>query len=223
VAPAGTVKWNTFRYAAGMGDQPVQVPMAGPAPERADAARNRHRILEAAARLLTERHADGLPIHEIAAEAGVGVGTIYRRFGDRAGLAQALLDHRERTFQAAFLSGPPPLGPGAAVPPRERIRAFLHAYADRLGDEVQLLLIAETNSPMARFDNGAYRLHRNHLVHLIAEERPGADAPFLADALLAPLAANLYLHQRAELGMTLERVKAGIDQLLGWHPRSSMS
>jgi AcrR family transcriptional regulator len=49
----------------------------------------------------------------VAAEAGVGKGTLFRRFGDRAGLAVALLDERERDLQAAVLSGPPPLGPGA--------------------------------------------------------------------------------------------------------------
>lgn len=56
---------------------------------RADAARNRERILEVARR----RVADGdlaLPMNALAAEAGVGVGTAYRHFGDRATLLAAL-------------------------------------------------------------------------------------------------------------------------------------
>ena len=53
---------------------------------------------------------------------GVGKGTLFRRFGDRAGLARALLDESERRLQDGFLHGPPPLGPGA--PPRARLKAF---------------------------------------------------------------------------------------------------
>ena len=52
----------------------------------------------------------------VACEAGVGKGTLFRRFGDRASLFHALIDDRERDFQEAFIRGPAPLGPGA---PRE--------------------------------------------------------------------------------------------------------
>nr|WP_178379937.1 TetR/AcrR family transcriptional regulator [Cryptosporangium aurantiacum] len=190
-----------------------QLPLVGAVPaERADAARNREKILKAAAQLMAEHGPEGLAMDDVAALAGVGVGTIYRRFGDRAGLAQALLDRAEQRFQAGFLHGPPPLGPGA--PADQRLRAFLHAYVDRLTDEAPLLLIAETNTPMARFTNGAYALHHAHLMGLIAELRPDADAVYLADALLAPLAAAVFLHQRAGHRMHPERIKAGIDGLL---------
>lgn len=80
---------------------------------RADAARNRARLLEAAERLVAEHGAGALTMEAVAAAACVGKGTVFRRFGDRTGLLAALLDHSERKFQAALLSGPPPLGPGA--------------------------------------------------------------------------------------------------------------
>src|SRR5689334_14040191 len=89
---------------------------------RADAARNRARLLEAAARLIAEHGAAGVTMEAVAAAANVGKGTVFRRFGDRTGLLMALLDHSERKFQASILSGPAPLGPGA--PPVERLRAF---------------------------------------------------------------------------------------------------
>jgi len=44
----------------------------------------------------------------VASAAGVGKGTVFRRFGDRAGLTVALLDDYMLEFQDAFLSGPPP-------------------------------------------------------------------------------------------------------------------
>ena len=81
--------------------------------ERADAARNRRRILAAAERLFEQRGVAEVPMEAIAEEAGVGKGTLFRRFGDRAGLAWALIDERERGFQDAFIRGPAPLGPGA--------------------------------------------------------------------------------------------------------------
>ena len=59
---------------------------------------------------------------DIAAAAGVGKGTVFRRFGSRAGLMIVLLDEDEKVSQQAFMFGPPPLGPDA--PPLERLLAF---------------------------------------------------------------------------------------------------
>ncbi|TDD73546.1 TetR/AcrR family transcriptional regulator [Actinomadura darangshiensis] len=189
-----------------------ELPVAGrPPAERADAARNRRRILAAAAAVIAERGADGLSMDEVARRAGVGVGTVYRRFGDRARLAYAVVDDRERGFQAAFLHGPPPLGPGAS--PSERLRAFLHALADRTDAQAELLVMAEADPPDARFRDGSYGLYHLHLAMLVGQVRPAADAAYLADALLAPLAANLILHQRRTRGMPVERIKAGLDTL----------
>jgi AcrR family transcriptional regulator len=152
-----------------------------------------------------------------AAGVGVGVGTVYRRFHDRAGLAYALLDDREREFQRRFLQGPPPLGPavgqeGAA--PVERVRAFLHALADRTEEQSELLERAEMSAPDARFREGYYPLYQHHLAALIKQIRPGADAVYLADALLAPFAAPLFRHQRLAQGMSLDRIKSGLHDLL---------
>ncbi|MGH3992991.1 MAG: TetR/AcrR family transcriptional regulator [Pseudonocardiaceae bacterium] len=189
------------------------LPLLGQPPsERADAARNRRAVLSAAQTIVAERGIDALSMDVVAAAAGVGVGTVYRRFGDRAGLAYALLDDAERQFQTAFLAGPPPLGPGA--PTAERIRAFLHAYADRLELQGELLAHAESSSPTARLHSGAYRTHRVHLAALLTEFRPDADADYLCEALLAVLSARLFRHQRHELGFSVARIKAGLDQLL---------
>ena len=60
-------------------------------PLRADAERNRQRILAAAGELFAERGVD-VSIDDIAAAAGVGVGTVYRRFADRDALIEALFE-----------------------------------------------------------------------------------------------------------------------------------
>jgi AcrR family transcriptional regulator len=60
---------------------------------RADAERNRQRILAAAAELFTEQGLEP-SLDDVARHAGVGVGTVYRRFPDKAALADALFDER---------------------------------------------------------------------------------------------------------------------------------
>jgi AcrR family transcriptional regulator len=94
---------------------------ATPPTERADAARNRVHLLATARQMLAERGADKLTMDGLAEQAGLGKGTVFRRFGSRAGIFQALLDDDERAFQDQVLAGPPPLGPGA--PPVDRLIA----------------------------------------------------------------------------------------------------
>jgi AcrR family transcriptional regulator len=98
-----------------------------PPAERADAARNRLHLLTTAREMLAEQGPDRLTMDGLAQRAGLGKGTVFRRFGTRAGIFQALLDDDERTFQQRVLSGPPPLGPGAT--PLERLIAYGRARA----------------------------------------------------------------------------------------------
>lgn len=178
--------------------------------KRSDAVRNQARILSAASRIVEDHGVEALAMADVADAAGVGVGTLYRSFGDRSGLARALVDAREREFQLAFLSGDPPLGPGAE--PLDRIRAFLHALADRTLEQLDLLLMAETATPLSRF-GGAYGAYRTHLTFLLSEVGLTGDARALADALLAPLAASLLEHQKQE-EIEAEQIKRALDALI---------
>ena len=175
--------------------------------ERADAARNRARILEAAGRLFAERGVEAVTMDEIAAAAGVGKGTLFRRFGDRAGLVLALLEERTETFQEGFIRGEPPLGPGA--PPVERLVAFGHAMLDFLEDVGGLILVAETGSPGARFRSAPNGVFRAHLHTLIRAGAPELDAGYMADVLLTALSAEPVMHQRRGRGISLDELKAG--------------
>jgi AcrR family transcriptional regulator len=62
-------------------------------PLRRDAERNRERILDAARELFAE-HGLGVTLNDIAHHAGVGVGTVYRRFPDKAQLIEELFEQR---------------------------------------------------------------------------------------------------------------------------------
>ena len=159
--------------------------------ERADAARNRLRVLAAAERLFAERGVPGVTMDDIAAAAGVGKGTLYRRFTDKGGLAVALLDQRERELQQLILSGPPPLGPGAG--PAERLAAFVASYLALLARQLDLVLLSETSTPGARFRTGAHAFWRQHCRYLLTQQ--GALDPDLrAQLLLAGLAADQVQH-----------------------------
>jgi AcrR family transcriptional regulator len=176
-----------------------------PRRERADAARNRRKILQTAARLFDERGVTAVSLDEVAAAAGVGKGTLFRRFGDKSGLAAALLDDRERTLQEAILRGPAPLGPGAE--PDQRVAAFMVAYLDYALPNLDLVRMSETASPGARYRIGAYRFWKQHLEILLQQAgHQLALAGVLAHALLAPLAAD-HLQAQLDDGATPEMLK----------------
>jgi AcrR family transcriptional regulator len=126
----------------------------------------------------------------------VGKGTLFRRFGDRSGLAAALLGEREAVLQEAMIYGTPPLGPGA--PPGERLLAFVGSYADFLEENLNLLHLSETSTAGARYRVGSYLLWHRHVGMLLRQARPDLDAEHLAHALLAPLGAEHYRAMRKD-------------------------
>jgi AcrR family transcriptional regulator len=186
----------------------VELPLSKPAtPERADAARNRARILQAAARLFSEKDGRELTMEQIAHAAGVGKATLYRRYPDVPSIAVALLDEHERDLQEQLLRGEPPLGPGA--PPGERLAAFYRAMVELLERHGHLALAAETGR--RRYRTGAYGAWAMHVRGLLSEARLD-DRPALVDALLAPLAPDVYLHQRGT-GLAAKRISEDLAEL----------
>jgi AcrR family transcriptional regulator len=154
-------------------------------------------VLDAARRLFGAHGVAAVTMGDVAREAGVAKGTVFHRFGDRQGLAQALVDDAERTLQDDLLRGPPPLGPGAS--PRERLRAFLDALLALGIEQRDLLLAIDSAGPAARQRTGAYRAWLQHVTLLLTEL--GAEAPELtAHALLAPLAPELLFHLQEDEG-----------------------
>lgn len=187
------------------------LPVAGqPRKERADAARNRRRVLEVAGALMAERGPEAVAMDHVAEIAGVGKGTLYRRFGDRQGLLLALLDDAERDLQDRLVTGRPPLGPGAA--PRARLRAFLHALIRLLEQRGEIIRASETSSPGARLRGGAYAAWHQHVALLLGELHPDVDAGVQAHVLLAPLAAETWTSLRAA-GHSRARLTAAVERL----------
>ncbi len=169
--------------------------------ERADAARNRAKVLAAAERIFAERDPRTVTMGDIARAAGVGRATLYRRYPDPGSVAVALLDEHERLLQEQLIFGPPPLGPGAS--PGVRLAAFYRAMIDLLDGHLHLALGAETGQ--SRLATGAYRFWRTHVRELVRQAGVG-DPEALADVLMAPLAPEVYRSQRDDAGLPKARI-----------------
>jgi len=171
------------------------LPLGAPRGERADAVRNRAHLLCTAREMLTEQGADKLTMDGLAERASLGKGTVYRRFGTRAGIFQALLDDDEQTFQEQVLSGPPPLGPGAT--PLDRLIAYGRARVNFLIGHRDIARAAlDGSQPIpAGSETALSRIHIRMLlgqIHLDA-----ADLDILAIQLTAALDGPLLLYLSA--------------------------
>lgn len=178
--------------------------------ERADAARNRAAILLAAERLLADRGPEHVSLELVAAEAGVGKGTVFHRFGNRSGLMRALVLQRVQDLDDALRSGPPPLGPGA--PGLDRLIAFFDALIDLATRNVALLAAYEQAERGERQASSVYQSWHQHTRVLIEECRSDLDAELVAHILLGTMHTDLVQHLLSR-GET-ERLRATVHQLV---------
>jgi AcrR family transcriptional regulator len=121
-------------------------PMTPDAPMRADARRNRERLLAAAASAFAEHGADA-PLEDIARSAGVGIGTLYRHFPTRLALQEGVFRSQVETVCARGreLAGAP--SPGEAFAAWLRVlggflatkRGLSHALIAGLGKDSELI------------------------------------------------------------------------------------
>ena len=189
-------------------NQPVT--WGSPPAGRADAARNRRLLLATARKILDEQGTDKLTMDGLAERAGLGKGTVFRRFGTRAGIFQALLDDDERDFQEHVLSGPPPLGPGA--PPLDRLIAYGRARID--------FLISHRDIARATLDGrqqvpagSQTPMSREHIRFLLGEMHLGpADLDVLAIQLTAALDGPLLLYLSSAI---LTQTRPQVSERLG--------
>jgi len=184
---------------------PRLLPLLGAAPpERRDAARNRELLLDAAQQLVQQHGARAVTMDAVAAAAGVGKGTVFRRFESREGLMAAVLNHSETDWQAQVMSGPPPLGPGAE--PWDRLLAFGRSRLETVLVHAELIRAAGRAGTRS---TAAYSFIALHTRYLLGELGVTGDLPILATALLAPLEAPILDQQVTVEGFPLERVYAG--------------
>jgi AcrR family transcriptional regulator len=117
----------------------VSTPAVDPRPLRADAERNRKRLLDAARRLFAERGFDA-SVDEISRQAGVGMGTLYRHFPTKRDLALAVAEDRTESVIAGVQRAAKHADPWTAL--REALLAFVevkasdHGFFDAVREEI---------------------------------------------------------------------------------------
>jgi AcrR family transcriptional regulator len=190
--------------------EPHLIPLLGEPPqERRDAARNREALLIATQQLIDHCGIDAVTMDAVATKAGVGKGTVFRRFGSREGLMAEVLNFSETAWQASVISGPPPLGPGA--PPMDRLLAFGRSRLESTLLHAELIRAA---GAAGSHSGAAYSFIAMHVRYLLEELGVTGDLPLLSTALLAPLEVPI-LHQQVRVdGFPVERVYGGWVELV---------
>jgi AcrR family transcriptional regulator len=193
--------------------------------ERADAARNREAILNAAIKLYdTADNPAAVTMNDVAAAAGVGNGTLFRRFADRAGLLRAVYATRTQALADAITSGPPPLGP--AAPARRRITAILDAIVAVKLQNRSLTLALEradqASGGATLFTAPYYEAVHTLLAELLLEIVGAERSAWTAHALLSATRVDLIDHLLSVEGWTGQHIRRQladyVDRLLGPEP-----
>lgn len=174
---------------------------------RADALRNRERILAAAEDVFLEKGA-GVSLDDVAKRAGVGIGTLYRRFPTREDLLAA-------AFSARFLAlAETSLARGAEVDPLDAIRAYLeelvrHTNVYR-GLAASLGTVLETGTPgcLATTKEGTRLLRRAQAASVVRSDITFNDIVCIAVAI--SLATEKASSQHAQIAHLVDVFVEGI-------------
>ncbi len=187
--------------------------------ERRDALANRVLILETAEKLFAERGVQAVNMADIAQAAGVGKGTLYRRFANKGELCLALMDTQMTDFQNGILARMQQLN-AQGVSKLEQLDQFLDALVYFTDTHSPLLCVAQSAGLLQDVEERMIQLPHfwqymtvNGLLKTAVsynELSPDLDIEYLADALLAPLRADIFRYQREVRGFSLERISAGL-------------
>ncbi len=188
--------------------------------KRRDAADSRRKLLHAARELFGRRGVEEVSMYEIGRAAGVGQGTLYRRFEHKGALCSALLaeqieDFYQETWERVETEDRPALARLGWF--LDRLAGFNERNAGLLG---AIRDAAGGGRRVEMYRNPLYGWLRATVLALLRRaERDGElrrelDLECVADVLLAALNIDLYLYQRRQLGMDRGRIIASLGCVL---------
>lgn len=189
-------------------------------PERADAQANRARILAAAEQLFAEKGVEQVNMVEIGRAAGIGQGTLYRRFASKAELCQALLDTQMRDFQDETLQQLRNMSE-TGTPKLAQLRWFLQAVVEFQERHLPMMCsIFGEAAPPPGFEPPPQWWARRTIAGLLASaQRHGemagtVDLDYFVEALLVLIHPFTLHAQRASHGFSNERIVAGLARII---------
>jgi AcrR family transcriptional regulator len=191
--------------------------------ERADAAANRQQILTAARLLFDQRGVEQVTMDEIARAAGVGKGTLYRRYPDKAMLVVELMDACFVNFERETLDAIQSSSTSEDTSAIDQLHAFLDRLVDWTEDHTPYLGVIADQSEGPRRGSGRcgpiYRWLHGVVDYLLrrasaAGEVNIEDTIYVADVILSAVDVDLYVFQRRERRYSPERIRAGLHQLV---------
>lgn len=180
----------------------------GPRPVRADAARNHDLLLETARQLFDEHGVSAITMSQIAQAAGVGKGTLYRHFADKAALCHALLDEDMRAFQEQTLARLMRRGE-----PRADLRWFLEQAMEYGLAHADLLCEAAAIHSNDFLVHPAHAWWRQTIFGLLQRAGVAGDLGYLSDVLYILIDVRTLNYQERS-GYNPERMRAGLHQTL---------
>lgn len=184
--------------------------------ERRDAAKNRQRILDVALTLFEENGVEQVSMNQIATEAQIGPGTLYRRYRNKGELC---LDLIKDSIDLFFEDIEAYLKENESVPPSQRLKGILNFFIRFREKKAQLLTGVEetksTNPLRSRTRSPLYVELHQLLVELFdemaANEQTHPHSVFKADMVLMALSSDSYFFQKDVRGYSPEEI---LEQLI---------
>src|SRR5437899_3444556 len=196
--------------------------------ERRDAAEHRQRILEVARRLFAEHGVEAVSMHQIARAAGIGQGTLYRRYAHKGELCTDLLRERHERFVAEIAALFAATGTSPVLERLDGVLAHIVAFLEEQGALLGPIAISDMRNSSCDEADSSRRFAFQHaplylwlhelLAKLLTEavergELTSLDVPYTADTILAILNPMFYRFQRQERGFSPQRILQGLRRL----------
>jgi TetR/AcrR family transcriptional repressor of mexAB-oprM operon len=181
--------------------------------ERKDAIECRRIILQKAHLLFTEYGVDRVTMYQIAKSAGIGQGTLYRRYAHKGELCQDLMKESSQEFCNEIMNY---MEHNKHLPIKERLTMALQISLDFIEGHSQWLISIQAPTCEGRqlliYQSPFYKFLHAAFFELLSERLPSAnestiDATFMADTLLASMNPELYLFMKRDRGYTNEEIK----------------
>jgi len=180
--------------------------------ERKDAIEHRRIILQKAQSLFTEYGVDSVTMHQIAKSAGIGQGTLYRRYAHKGEICQDLM---KESCEGIFEEIVNYLKDNKLVPVRERLITAMQLCLDFIDNQSHWLVSIQAPTCEGRqelmYQSPMYKFLHDLFYDLLSEAEASfleadKDAIFRADALIASINPELFLFMRRERGLTKDEI-----------------